>query len=231
MLDLAAPGQLNLYYAGIERLVSLFPRDFSTIAVYDEEMRAEIWPRLHQEIVEGTKPAPRNFNPKKPWGTLIAESRFDYLQGPLADHWRRREVQLERGVRTKPEGKSTGEAPLGSAVEPTLPSFQSQHQQQASSGWGSGGANPEGLSKRAAKRQRAESAAAKPKAKPAPQPKQLYLVPRGAKGKGKNANGMPEGYTGCHHCGSKKHFLAHCPQWIAAGRPPFDSAKRQKGTK
>ena len=61
--------------------------------------RSEVWPRLYEEITEGTREAPRNYHTGNPWGSIIAESRFDYLQGPLADYWRRKEIQLERATK------------------------------------------------------------------------------------------------------------------------------------
>ena len=75
MLDIAKVGQLQLYYSGIARLFNLFPRDWASIASYDEEMRAEMWPRLQQEIADGTLIAPQNHDFTRPWGTIISASR------------------------------------------------------------------------------------------------------------------------------------------------------------
>lgn len=66
---------------------------------------------------------------------LLNECRFAYLQGPLADWWREREVALERGIRSKPGSAKTGAAPLGSPemaqeVAPPLPSHQQQKYQE-----------------------------------------------------------------------------------------------------
>ena len=80
------------------------------------------------------------------------------------------------------------------------------------------------MSKRQARRQKAAQA------KPKPQPVQPWMKPK-KKTQPPAAKKMPDGYAGCFHCGSKKHFLNDCPQWQAAGRPPVDGAKRRKGTK
>ena len=48
MVDAALPGQLRMYKEGIERLVSLFLRDWGAIPQYDETMRSDWWKRLHQ---------------------------------------------------------------------------------------------------------------------------------------------------------------------------------------
>ena len=82
MLDVAKLGQLHQYYTGIRRLTELFPNDWATISLLDEEARSEIWPRLYEEISEGVTAPPRCHDPANPWGSIIAESRFDYFQGP-----------------------------------------------------------------------------------------------------------------------------------------------------
>ena len=81
MLDAAKLGQLHQYYTGIRRLTELFPNDWATISLLDEEVRSEIWPRLYEEITEGVRDPPRGYDAANPWGSIIAESRFDYLHG------------------------------------------------------------------------------------------------------------------------------------------------------
>ena len=125
MIDAALPGELSLYKKGIKTLVARFPNDWGSIAAYDESMRAEQWSRLHQEILDGSKPRPGGFKEDQPWGAVISESRFGYLQGPMADWWREREVQLERG-----QGGKLRSVPLGGAVQPSLPSFSSVMERQ-----------------------------------------------------------------------------------------------------
>ena len=126
MIDAAMPGQLRLYKVGIEKLVQLFPHDWGTISQIDESMRAEWWKRLHQEILEGSKTRPASFNEDKPWGMIIMETRFGYLQGPIADWWRDRELQLERGQRGKPTAAAIGGSPM-----PSLPSHSSPVERQS----------------------------------------------------------------------------------------------------
>ena len=222
MLDVARPGQLQQYFAGIRRLTELFPNEWASIGSFDEELRSEIWPRLYQEIQEGVKPAPRNFDANKPWGSIIAESRFDYLQGSLADHWRRQEVKLERALRNKPGGKSLGGAPVG-AAPPPLPGHQASVGKPVASGWGSGRApgtpSAPGQGKKA--KQRAKAAAGKAHAYPQANPQ--------TKGKGKGKRrGPPDNYEGCFFCKSKTHFLRDCTAWIAAGKPDVEGAPRPK---
>ena len=118
MLDEAKLGQLQQYFAGIRRLHELFPNDWATVSLLDEEMRSELWPRLHEEISQGVKPEPKGYDRARPWGSIIAESRYDYLQGPMADHWRRKEIMLERASKIKPANKNLGEAPGSSAAPP-----------------------------------------------------------------------------------------------------------------
>ena len=228
MLDIAKFGQLQQYYSGIRRLCDLFPNEWATVSLMDEEMRSELWPRLYEEITEGTRPAPRNFDPENPWGCIISESRFDYLQGPLADHWRRKEVQLERAARNKPNAKNLGEAP-GSSPAPKPPSHQ-QAVGVAAPGWGSGTvarapcqSTPAGWGKKHRRRQGAAQAkfAARPKAQDQNK----------GKGKGKRkGNELPANFAGCYFC-KGPHFLKDCPAWVAAGKPAVQGApKRQKKT-
>ena len=207
MLDVAKIGQLQQYYSGISRLFALYPKDWPSIAAYDEEMRSEIWPRLQQELADGTLDAPTGHDFARPWGTIIASTRFGYLSGLRADWWREREIVLERGQSSRPGGRS--QAPLGDGIEPPpLPSFSRVGQQ--ADGWGSG----------AEAKDRPQ-----PKAKPAPKPQQ-------GKGQGKTARTV--GNTGllvmkkgpCWFCGGA-HFREQCHKWIAAGRPDKGQGKGQ----
>ena len=228
MLDAAKLGQLHQYYTGIRRLTELFPNDWATISLLDEEVRSEIWPRLYEEITEGVRDPPRGYDAANPWGSIIAESRFDYLQGPLGDYWRRKEVQLERAARVKPSGRNLGEAP-GAMPAPKLPGHLNATG-AASSGWGSGGAQPRqpgtpsapGQGKKAARNARRAAAAGKAAAKAQPENK--------GKGKGKRkTNALPENFAGCFYC-KGNHFLRDCTKWIAAGKPEVEGAKRRKTT-
>ena len=223
MLDVAKPGQLHQYFVGVRTFNQLFPNDWGTTAAIDEEVRSEIWPRLHQEILEGARPEPRFFDRTKPWGTIIAESRFDYLQGPLADYWRRQEVKLERGSRNKPAVRNLGAAP-GAAVPPPLPAHQGAGSSR-DAGWGSGGAvNQPGKLGAAAKKKARKQRQQQTFNNQRPQPQQH-------KGKGKGnpeKRKMPENYAGCHYCKDKTHFVRDCPKWISAGRPELQGAPRPK---
>ena len=206
MLDIAKVGHLQHYYSGIARLYGLFPRDWPSIAAYDEEMRAEMWPRLQQEIADGSLAAPLNHNLAHPWGTIIAATRFGYSLGLKADWWREREIALERGQQSRPGAKLP--APLGEAAEPPpLPAFSRVGQQ--AQGWGSGG-----------------EVESMPKAKAKAQPWQA------AKGRGKGkrdvgSSGLPVAKKGpCWHCGGA-HMRESCNKWIQEGRP--DSKGGGKG--
>ena len=145
MAGLAKPGQLEIYERSIGRLYGMFPNEWPSIVAVEEEVRAERWSRLYQEVLEGTMCPPtgvslEQFKQKMPWGMLLAEMRFGYLQGPLADWWREREVSLERGIRQKPGAVNVGAAPLGAAVvPPPLPGHQGHQQGQQNNG---GEANP-----------------------------------------------------------------------------------------
>ena len=49
MLDVAKLGQLQQYFSGIRRLCDLFPNEWATISLIDEEVRSEVWPRLRRD--------------------------------------------------------------------------------------------------------------------------------------------------------------------------------------
>ena len=222
MLDAAMLGQLRLYQQGIRQLADRFPKDWGTIAKIDETMRAERWGRLHQEIMQGSVATPFGFDAKKPWGTIIAETRFGYLQGPLADWWRAEEVKLERGQAGRPGGLPVVGPPL-----PPLPSHASLAELQDKPRWGTQAQNTATRTKPTKSQKKAWKSAAAAAAAPST-PKAPYLRPNKGNGKGGKKQ-LPENYAGCWHCGSKKHLLSDCSQWIAAGRPQVD--KKKKTTK
>ena len=229
MLDVASAGQLRLYKLGIRTLVERFPKDWGTISQLDETVRSEQWERLHQEILDGTIPTPQGFVADRPWGTVIAESRFNYLTGPLGDWWRNEEIKLERAQHGRPAG--TGSVIASGVMLPSLPSHSSAPERNDTPRWGTPADQGQQLTKKQRKQLNAQQ---NPRPKPAPTPKPKppqtpWLRPKKGAGKGgkagASANGMPEGYTGCHHCGSKKHFLKDCPQWNAAGQPSIKKTK------
>ena len=226
MLEAASPGQLRLYKMGIRSLVERFPKDWGTISKLDEAVRAEQWCRLHQEIMDGTVATPAYFQADKPWGTVIAESRFNFLTGPMGDWWRNEEVKLERAQHGRPTG--TGSVIVGMPL-PSLPSHSSSSERQDTARWGTAADNQ---SQQLSKKQRKllnKQQAPQPKW-PAPKAVAPYLKPTkgggkgGKTGKGQSVNTL--GYTGCHQCGSKAHFARDCPQANAAGQPPSKKATK-----
>ena len=159
-------------------------------------------------------------------GVLLSRSlALTTYRDPMADFWRRKEVQLERGARVKPSGKNLGEAP-GATPAPRPPGHQN-FAGAASSGWGSGGAQPRipgtpsapGQGKNANTKARKQAAAKAAAAKAQPDNK--------GQGKGKRKGTIPDNFAGCFYC-KGPHFLNDCAKWIAAGRPPVEGAKRQK---
>ena len=224
MLDAALPGQLRLYKNGCRQLADRFTRDWGTISKLDEAMRSERWGRLFQEIMDGSVLTPFGFDARKPWGTVIAESRFGYLQGPMADWWRNEEVKLERAQSGRPVGSSMAGVPF-----PALPSHATQAALQDTPRWGSPAEAQSTRVKMTKSQKEAKAKAAAAAAAPPPAPRAPYLRPNKGAGKGGKAGKLPDNYTGCFHCGSKKHLLAACPSWIAAGRPEVD--RKKKATK
>ena len=228
MLDAAMPGQLRMYKEGIEKLAQLFPNDWGTVSQIDETMRAEWWGRIHQEILDGTRPRLAGFLEEKPWGVIIMESRYGYLQGPMADWWREREIQLERALKGKPTAAAIGGSPL-----PSLPSFSAPAERQANGPkWGSAAqSQPQpGPTKGQKKRQKQQQRQNQQQPQPQQQQQWNWKGKGGGKGGkgnkgGRGAKTIPANYSGCHHCGSKSHFLADCPSWISAGKPPVKKAR------
>ena len=215
MLDAAMLGQLRLYKQGIRQLADRFPKDWATISKLDETMRAERWGRLHQEILQGSVATPFGFDIKEPWGTIIAESRFGYLQGPLADWWRAEEVKLERGQAGRPGGLPV----VGPALPPLPSHVNSPAALQDQPRWGTQARDTATRTKPTKAQRKAQNRAAVAKAP--------FLRPNKGGGKGGKSK-LPENYAGCWHCGSKKHLLTDCPTWIAAGRPQVDKKKATK---
>ena len=234
MLGAALPGQLHLYRDGIERLDKMFPRHWGNIAKLDETMRSERWDRLLQEITDGTVATPHGFNPERPWGTIISETRFGYLHGPLADWWREQEVQMERSTGT------SRQAPVLSAenLMPNLPSFSSPAERQAEPPrWGSAAESGQTQTKAQKKREKDKAKKqqwaqnSRPQAPrfqaPPAQPKvqQPHLTPKAGKAKGKGKN------LTCFYCGVPGHTFNQCTKWHNDGKPDIKKQKGNQGTK
>ena len=121
MLDVSPPGPLKAYFQSIRRLADLYRKDWPTIACLEEEMRAEQWNRIRQEILDGSSPAPSSWDPKAPWSSIIGASRPFFTQGLRTDWWNERITVLERARSHKP-----GDLPPSSSTLPgALPSFVS----------------------------------------------------------------------------------------------------------
>ena len=75
MLDVTTPGALKTYYQGFRRLYQAFPNLWGTLAGLEEHMRAEEWTRIRQEYAEGITQPPSDYNPAKPWMSIIPSSR------------------------------------------------------------------------------------------------------------------------------------------------------------
>ena len=126
----------------------------------------------------------------------------------MADWWQAEEVKLGRALSGRPGG-----VPMAGIPMPSLPSHTSAAALQDGPRWGSGADAQDTrvkLTKGQKKQARAAGAAAIPPL-PLPAPKAPYLRPN--KGAGKAAKGpkFPDNYSGCFHCGSKKHLLTNCP--------------------
>ena len=120
MLDVAAPGALKTYFQAFRRLRELFPQEWGTLVSLEEQMRAEEWNLMRQEIAEGLLAPPMNYDPKAPWKTLIAASRPFLTSGLRNDWWQERITVLERARTNKPIPSSSGAIPV-------LPSMLGQH--------------------------------------------------------------------------------------------------------
>ena len=121
MLDVSPPGPLKAYFQSIRRLADLYRKDWPTIACLEEEMRAEQWNRIRQEILDESSPAPSSWDPKAPWSSIIGASRPFFTQGLRTDWWNERITVLERARSHKP-----GDLPPSSSTLPgALPSFVS----------------------------------------------------------------------------------------------------------
>ena len=96
MLDVATPGALKTYYQGFRRLYQAFPNLWGTLAGLEEHMRAEEWTRIRQEYAEGITQPPSDYNPAKPWMSIIPSSRPFFTLGPRQDWWSERLLVLER---------------------------------------------------------------------------------------------------------------------------------------
>ena len=122
MLEIASPGALQQYEGGIERLASLYPDDWASIAQLDEEMRYEHWNNLYAQLCVRPEMRPADWEPTNKfagttWGYIISSTRSSTLAGPRADWWRDRETILDRARQHRPSKGGDRLAP------PVFPSF------------------------------------------------------------------------------------------------------------
>ena len=122
MFNVASPGALRAYFQGIRRLNDRYPNDWGSIAVMDEEMRSERWDRLRQQYLDGSSTPPADYDAKRPWATIIRDTRTDFLAGPLADWWHENQFILER-ARSRSSGGTSSSSKQPAAVAPAFPSY------------------------------------------------------------------------------------------------------------
>ena len=120
MLDVASPGALKSYYQGFRKLYQAFPNCWGTLVGLEEQMRAEEWNRIRQEIAEGITSPPADYDVAKPWLTIIPSSRPFFTLGPRQDWWNERIMVLERSARNH---RAT---PIDSVLPGVLPSMLGQ---------------------------------------------------------------------------------------------------------
>jgi len=83
-LQAASPGTLNAYLAGIRMLLRLFPARWGQIAAADLVVRSERWSRIREDF---ERAPPANFEPARPWDSVIAASAFGKDTGANAAWW------------------------------------------------------------------------------------------------------------------------------------------------
>ena len=111
-----------MYYQANRRLAGLFPQEFcGTIAALEEQVRAEEWDNLRQQIADGSIAPPAGFDSSTPWATIIPASRPFFTMGLLQDWWQERIIVLDRARTRSPHAPSTA-----SILPGVLPSFLGQ---------------------------------------------------------------------------------------------------------
>ena len=221
MLGIAEPGPLKAYFQSIRRLADLYRKDWPTIACLEEEMRAEQWNRVRQEILQGTTAPPSSWNPSSPWNSIIGASRPFYTLGLRTDWWNERITLLERSRGSKPN-----DLPSTSTTMPNaLPSFVSMGIIPEIAGKGSGSASSthpppaphaEGGSRRQNRKRRLQNQ----------QPQQQNQRQKGQTGlplAQKNQN--PDKDKTCWNCGKVGHVSKDCRSNPKGGK------NRGKGSK
>ena len=106
----------------------MFPQEYwGTICALEEQVRAEEWNTLRQEIADGTAVPPPGYDPSSPWATIIPASRPFYTMGLLQDWWQERLYVLERAPSGKGLSSSSASSSSGTPILPgVLPAFLGQ---------------------------------------------------------------------------------------------------------
>ena len=205
MLDVCPPGPLKAYYQAIRRLADLYRRDWATIACLEEEMRAEQWNRIRQELSDGSTPPPSSWNPQKPWSTIIGASRPFYTLGLRTDWWNERITLLERARGTK-----AGDMPSSSTLPGTLPSFVSMGVIPELAGKGAGVAAPSVLSPPPQQPQTRRGKKRPNQQRQQQNQQQNHQQQQQQHNRQKGSTGLPKQQL-CWICGKPGHVAAHCP--------------------
>ena len=217
MLDVASVGALKTYFQAIRRLYYSFPNDWGTIVCLEEEMRSEQWDRIRQSIMDGSTPPPLDWNPKKPWQSIIPASRPFFTAGIKVDWWQERIMLLERSRSSRPQTIKTD------TVYPAmLPSFAGQPVIQELAGASHHRApavpdpHPEHQGSRRQQQKRKNNFNNNP---PSAQQNQ----------RSKGASGLP--VQVCYSCGKPGHVWKNCPSGQGKGGKNGGKGRGKNGGK
>ena len=88
-LGAASPGALDLYLAGLEELLRLFPNHEDTLLAADLVVRSSRWSALREDC-ERYRPA--GYDPARPWDFIIGASAFGDENTKMSSWWNTRVV-------------------------------------------------------------------------------------------------------------------------------------------
>ena len=80
----ASVGSVQLYAAGISKLLKLLPKRWDVLLTTDMVVRSERWGHIREQY---ERYGPAEYNPKQPWDSVIAGSAFGLFSSLLAAWW------------------------------------------------------------------------------------------------------------------------------------------------
>jgi hypothetical protein len=136
----ATIGSLQLYHAGVVKLMRLFPDRWPVLLTTDVIVRSERWGALREAFERNPPP---NFDPRRPWDAVVAASAYGSESAAMASWWQDFFVIPNTTTRSAAAASSRAQAvedaPRGSGPRPRRSRSRSRRKARRGRGAPAGG--------------------------------------------------------------------------------------------